>query len=341
MKILVTGATGFLGAHLVPKLIEQGHHVRTLARSKPSPALAKAECIQGDLKDREAVKRALQGIDAVYHLAGLVSFNPKDGRKMYELHVDATRELLRDVREAGVKRFILASTSGAIAVSKDERVATEDDDYPIEVVGRWPYYASKIFEEQLTTEYCKKHEIPLVILNPSLLLGPGDERLSSTWTVSKFLNRDIPAMPNGGMSFVDVRDAADAFAAALTKGDLYGRHLMGVNMSLKDFYQRLSRMTGVPTPPLRLPKTLNILGAQLLEKLADVRGVQPSLVPQEVEIGEHFFYFDSAKAERVLGFKARDPQETLHDTVKFILERTPPQMRPGRAGDLWDSRKGT
>lgn len=341
MKILVTGATGFLGAQLVPKLIEQGHHVRTLARTQPGPALAKAEHIQGDLKNREAVRRALEGVDAVYHLAGLVSFKPKDGRKMYDLHVTCTRELLADVREAGVKRLILASTSGAIAVSKEAIVKNEDADYPIEITGRWPYYASKIFEERLTHEYCRKHEIPLVIMNPSLLLGPGDDRLSSTWTVSRFLNGDIPSMPNGGMSFVDVRDAADAFAAALTKGEIYGRHLIGVNMTMKEFFERLSRLTGVRTPPLRLPKKLNILGAQFLEKWADLRGEKPALDAQEVEIGEHFFWLDASKAERELGFRARDPQETLHDTVSYILERIPAASRPGLSGKLWETRKGT
>ena len=105
MKLLVTGGTGFLGTHLVPKLLEAGHEVRLIGRTQPpAPALARAEFVQGDLKDREAVRRALEGVEAVYHLAGLVSFQDKDARRMYELHVDATRELLRDVREAGVKR---------------------------------------------------------------------------------------------------------------------------------------------------------------------------------------------------------------------------------------------
>jgi dihydroflavonol-4-reductase len=341
VRILVTGATGFLGAHLVPMLLQQGHQVRGLGRTLPGPSLAGAEFVQADLQDVPAVRAALQGVDAVYHLAGLVSFDPKDGRKMYALHVDATRSLLGAIKDHPVKRLVLASTSGAIAVSRDERVATEEDPYPLEVVGRWPYYASKIFEEQLTLEFCRKHAIPLVVMNPSLLLGPGDERLSSTWTVAKFLAREIPSMPNGGMSFVDVRDAAAAFVAALTRGELYGRHLLGVNMSLREFYGRLSRMTGVPSPPLRLPPALNVLGAQLLEKWAKVRGTRPSLVPQEVEVGEHFFYFDSAKAERELGFSARDPQETLHDTVHDLLSRMPKDSLPGLHGELWERRKGT
>ncbi|MCY1016276.1 NAD-dependent epimerase/dehydratase family protein [Pyxidicoccus sp. MSG2] len=291
MKLLVTGGTGFLGTHLVPRLLTAGHSVRLIGRSKPSgTAFAGAEYAPGDLKDRDAVRRALAGVDAVYHLAGLVSFQPKDARKMFELHVDSTRELLRDVREAGVKRVVLASTSGTIAVSKEEHVGTESDDYPITVVGRWPYYLSKIYEEKLALEYCRKHAIPLVVLNPSLLMGPGDDRLSSTWTVVKFLNQEIPAMPGGGISFVDARDAADAFVNALTRGEIYGRHLMGVNLSMVDFFKRLERITGVPAPRLRLPSQVNVLGSKLLERWAKVRGTKPVLDPQEVEIGEHWFW---------------------------------------------------
>ncbi|MFL5321474.1 MAG: NAD-dependent epimerase/dehydratase family protein [Myxococcaceae bacterium] len=343
MKVLVTGATGFLGIHLIERLLKAGHQVKALARSKPShPALFRTEFIQGDLKERDAVRKAIDGVDAIFHLAGLVSFKAKDGRKMYELHVDATRELLRDVRESGQKpRFILASTSGAIAVSKDERVGTEADDYPIETVGKWPYYLSKIYEEKLTLEFCRKHEIPLVVLNPSLLMGPGDERLSSTWTVLKFLNREIPAMPGGGISFVDVRDVADAFVQALTRGELYGRHLMGVNMKTSDFFKRLERMTGVAAPRVQLPSLGNVLGAQLLEKFAKWRGTEPPLDPMEADIGEHYFWLDSSKSERELGFKARDPQDTLYDTVQFILQRMPPGSLPGIKGELWEKREGT
>lgn len=342
MKILVTGGTGFLGSHLVPMLLEAGHQVRCLGRSKPPAAWAgKVEFVQADLKDREAVKKAVGGIDALMHLAGLVSFKPGDGRKMYELHVDATRELLKEVIASGQKpRVILASTSGTIAVSKTERVGTEADDYPIETVGRWPYYMSKIYEEKLTLELCKKNGLPLVVLNPSLLMGPGDVRLSSTWTVVKFLQRDIPAMPGGGMCFVDARDVATAAVASLTKGELYGRHLMGVNLTMHDFFKRLERLTGVPAPRVKLPKEVNILGAYALEAFAKWRKAEVTLDPQEVEVGEHWFWCDSAKAERELGFVARDPYETLHDTVQDVMSRLPPSSLPGLKGELFDKREG-
>src|SRR5581483_1615014 len=180
VKILVTGGTGFLGAHLVPLLTQAGHQVRVIGRSPPPAAWTNVQYIKGDLRERDLVRTAIDGVEAIYHLAGLVSFKPDDGRKMYELHVDCTRELLRDVRALGQRpRIILASTSGTIAVSREERTGTEADDYPIEVVGRWPYYLSKIYEEKLALDYCRKNEIPLVVLNPSLLMGPGDDRLSS------------------------------------------------------------------------------------------------------------------------------------------------------------------
>ncbi|MFO0594759.1 MAG: NAD-dependent epimerase/dehydratase family protein [Myxococcaceae bacterium] len=343
MNILVTGGTGFLGAHLVPLLRAQGHACTLISRSAPPKSFFEGphpvRHVKADLKDREAVRDALKGVEAIFHLAGLVSFKNEDGRKMYELHVDCTRELLRDVRALQTKpRIILASTSGTIAVSREERVGTEADDYPIEVVGRWPYYLSKIYEEKLALEFCRREQIPLVVLNPSLLMGPGDDRLSSTWTVVKFLQRDIPAMPGGGMCFVDARDVAQAAVNALTRGELYGRHLMGVNLSMHDFFSRLERLTGVRKPMVKLPKTANILGAYALEAFAKWRGTDVRLDPQEVEIGEHWFWCDSQKAERDLGFVARDPYETLHDTVHYVMGKLPPGELPGLKGELFEKR---
>ncbi len=335
-NILVTGATGFLGKAVVPRLAEAGHRVRMLGRRTPgAELLAHGEFVQGDLADRAVLKRALAGIDVLYHLAGMVSFDPADGPAMYRLHVAGTRGLLEEVRaRGGLQRMVLASTSGTIAVSRTERVATEEDLPPVEVVGRWPYYLSKIYEEKLVLEFAGKHRMPVLVLNPSLLLGPGDERLSSTWTVMKFLQRDLPAMPNGGISFVDVRDAADVFVAALDRGEPGGKHLIGVNMSMSEFFGRLERLSGVPGPRLRLPSKLNVAGAKLLEKLAEARGREPALDAASVDIAEHWFWVDARKAERELGFVARDPQETLRDTVMDLLSRMPEKQWPGTKGRL-------
>ncbi|HEX9288265.1 MAG TPA: NAD-dependent epimerase/dehydratase family protein [Anaeromyxobacteraceae bacterium] len=320
MNLLVTGGTGFLGSALLPLLAASGHRLRVIARADAAAAASLgAEIVRASLEDRAAVRRALEGVDAVYHLAGRVSFDPEDPSALYRLHVECTRTLLEDAHAAGVKRFILASSSGTIGISKDEQVHTEEDPYPIQVVARWPYYLSKIFQEKTALRFHRDTGFPVVVLNPSLLLGPGDARLSSTDVVFKLLERRIPAMPSGGLSFVDVRDAAQAFAAALERGRAGERYLLGgANMTFAELFGRISRISGVAPPAMRLPSALNVAGARLLERFHAWRGTEAPISTEEVEMGEHWFYVDSAKAERELGFTARDPQETLHETVAWL-----------------------
>jgi dihydroflavonol-4-reductase len=326
MKLLVTGATGFLGGALVPLLVEAGHEVRVLARGGASDAAALGcELVAGDVRDAATVRRAVAGREGIYHLAGLVSRDPRDAHKMYELHVTGTRLLLAEAERAGVRRVVLASSSGTIGVSPTRRVATEEDDYPIETVGRWPYYLSKIYEEKIAIEAARRG-LPVVVLNPSLLLGPGDARLSSTQDVYRFLLGRIPAMPRGGISFVDVRDAASAFLAALTRGNVGERHLLGaVNWEFTEFFGRLSRLARVPAPPLRLPSPLKVAAAHALESWAHRRGREPDLPAADVEMGEHWFFIDSSKAERLLDFSPRDPMETLAETISYVRERFLPR----------------
>ena len=316
MKLLVTGATGFLGSTLVPMLLDAGHKVRVLLRKGDAPR--GCEAARGDVLDKESVWRALDGCEGLYHLAGLVSRDPKDARKMYDLHVTGTRNLLDAAK--GLKRIVLASSSGTIGVSKVRRVATEQDDYPIETVGRWPYYLSKIYEEKLALEKARAG-MPIIVLNPSLLLGPGDTRMSSTQDVFRFLMGRIPVMPRGGISFVDVRDAAQAFVNALTQGNIGERHLLGAaNWDFDEFFARLGRIAHRPPPLLRMPSRMKVAAAHLMERIARERGREPDLPASDVEMGECWFFIDSTKAERTLGFKARDPVETLSDTVRYVRE---------------------
>jgi dihydroflavonol-4-reductase len=336
VRILITGGTGFLGGALLPLLARDGHALRLIGRSEaPAAEALGAEVIRAPLQDREAVRRALAGVEAVYHLAGQVSFDAKDGSAMYDLHVQCTRMLLEECREAGVGRLVLASSSGTIAISREEKVHTEEDEHPIQVVAGWPYYLSKIYQEKTALRFSREGGPPVVSLNPSLLLGPGDLRLSSTDVVWKMLEKRIPAMPGGGLSFVDVRDAAAAFAAALTRGRPGERYLLGgANMTFAEFFGRIARLSGVPAPALRLPRAFNVAGARLLERFHEWRKSEPPLASQEVEMGEHWFYLDAGRAVRELGFSPRDPQETLYDTVTWLDRHVRKVERPRRVSDL-------
>jgi dihydroflavonol-4-reductase len=320
--VLVTGATGFLGEHLCRALAAEGHRVRGLARSR-SAVLADAgvELVRGDVLTGPELDRALDGAGAVFHLAGAVSRDPTDAQRMMRLHVDGTRRVLERMAAAGVPRMVLASTSGTIAVSKSEEVLDETAPYPEQIVAGWPYYASKIFQERLALEHAARLGIDVIAVNPSLLLGPGDRRLSSTGDVRKFLQRKIPVLPDGGINFVDVRDAAIATAAALHRGRPGERYLMGgPNWTMKEFFGRLGRVARVAPPRLRVPSKLARWGAGVLEELYRDRGREPPVDRISVEMSEHYWWIDSSKAERELGFAARDPQLTLIDTVAYLRQ---------------------
>ena len=319
-SVLVTGATGFLGEHLCRALVAQGHIVRGLARSRSSVLdELGVEHVRGDVLNPDEVDRALDGVSAVFHLAGAVSRDPDDAQRMMRLHVDGTRRVLEQMANAGVRRMILASTSGTIGVSTREEVLDESAPYAEQVVAGWPYYTSKIYQERLAFEHGERLGIEVVAVNPSLLLGPGDRRLSSTGDVRKFIKRQIPTIPDGGINFVDVRDAAGATAAALANGRAGQRYLLGgPNWTTKEFFARLGRVANVSPPRLKLPPKLNKWGASVIEEIYRWRGKEPPVERISVEMAEHYWWIDSTKAQRELGFEARDPQLTLVDTVSYL-----------------------
>jgi dihydroflavonol-4-reductase len=158
-------------------------------------------------------------------------------------------------------------------------------------------------------------------MNPSLLLGPGDERLSSTKVVLDFLARKIPTVPKGGLSFVDARDAAAAFRAAMERGAHGERYLLGsANWTFDKFFGRLARITKVPAPFLSLPSKLSLTGARAINSLYKHWKLAPPVEPAEIEMADYFWYLDASKARTDLGFDPRDPQETLLDTVTYVRE---------------------
>lgn len=328
-RVLVTGGTGFLGEHLVRELVARGGiDVRVLARSH-SPILADMpiELIRGDVLEGDELATALDGCQAVFHLAGLVSRDREDSQRMMRIHVDGTRRVLEQAAAAGVKRVIVASTSGTVAVSAEEEILDERAGYATEVVAGWPYYASKIYQEKLAFSLGAELGLEIVCVNPSLLLGPGDRRLSSTGDVLKFLRRQIPIVPEGGINFVDVRDAAVATANALDKGTPGERYLMGgPNWTFAEFFGRLERVSKVTRPHLKLPGKLNRWGAAAVEHLYRARGKEPPVDRISVEMSEHFWYCDSSKAERDLGFESRDPGLTLLDTVRYLQQDVAPDL---------------
>jgi dihydroflavonol-4-reductase len=321
---LITGGTGFLGAHLVRHLIDHGaKDIRVLSTSVPDWLVdLGVETIEGSITNPDDVKRAVEGIRDVYHLAGKVSREREDAREMYDIHVEGTRLLCDAAKAAGVKTIVLASTSGTIAVTKEgDLIPDETYPVPLEIISRWPYYASKSYQEMAALERFNGKGLRLVIMNPSLLLGPGDDRLSSTKVVLDFMARKIGAVPTGGVSFVDARDAAETFRIAMKKGRHGERYLLGsVNWRFNKFFGRLERLTKISAPRFALPSKLAITGAHLVDSFFKQWELTSPVEPGSIEMAQYFWYLNCSKAARELNFRPRDPGETLHDTVAYLRE---------------------
>jgi dihydroflavonol-4-reductase len=327
-RYLVTGPTGFLGAHLVDRLLAAGHEVVALCHRVGASADELrdrgATVRTGDILDASSVREAAAGCVGLYHVAGRVSRKPEDAELLFRVHVEGTKAVLDACRAAGVPRAVVASTSGTVAVSKrPDDVADERSPTPHGLLAPWPYYRSKLYAEKAALDR-NAEGFEVVCVNPSILFGPGDRAGSSTGDLVKFLEQKIPVAPAGGLSFVDARDAAIAMELAMEKGRAGERYLVGAaNMSFEAFFARLERISGVPAPKLTMPRSVRLAsaGAELLSRAAKLVQATPPVDRISAEMGQHFWYLDASRARTELGWVPRDPSDTLADTVADLYAR--------------------
>lgn len=325
----VGGATGFLGSWLCRQLSESGHQVVAVSsqggRVPAAGSGAAIDVARCDVMQAEAVAESARGCDGAFVAVGKVSRDAGAAEALYRIHVLGTQSVLRGLRQAGVRRVVFASTSGTIAVGEDpDHVFRETDPTPTQLISRWPYYRSKLYAEREALEQNRDGELEVVVVNPSLLLGPHDLRESSTGDVRRFLEREIPAVPSGGLAFVDVRDAAAGMLSAMERGRAGERYLLnGKNMTVAAFFERLSRLSGVPAPIIPLPRGRGFATAahRAMSGALSWIGRTPAVDEISVEMAQCYWYCDSTKAERELGFTARDAGETLRDTITDLIER--------------------
>lgn len=327
-RALVTGATGFLGRHLVSTLLERGYEVTALVRTDAALPNDRVARVRGDVLDQASVEAATRDIDLLFHCAGKVSRRPEDAGELHEVHVEGTKRCLAAAKKSGVKRVVVASTSGIVAVSEEPREIDERAIAPMPIIATWPYYRSKLFAERAAFELAEPG-FDVVAVNPTLLLGPGDANRSSTQDVTDFLEERVPVIPRGGISFVDARDAAIGMVLAGERGKSGERYLLAAqNLTIAAFCDRLSRISGVDSPSMRMPslnakasRSIATLGAKLMERIGDRIKNVSAVDTISAEMAQYFWYVDASKARRELGWEPRDPSETLVDTVRDLEAR--------------------
>ena len=309
MTSLVTGATGFLGRHLVRRLVEAGDDVRALVRPQTDAAPVEAlgaEVVRGDVLDRDAVARGAAGAQRIFHLAGLVAYEDRDLPRLRRANVEGVRAVV-DALPDGARLVHVSSVAAVGPAPSRERPADETNEFPA-FAERLPYPATKR-EGELVALAAAEAGRDVVVINPSFVLGPGDVNGTSTFIVWRYLQGSLRVHLRGGLSFVHVDDVAAGLVAAAERGRSGERYILANrdgNLSYEHFFRRIAAVTGVRRRTIGVPPGLAVAGAQVLRW---------PVKPGEVRTSANWWFFDQAKAERELGFTNRPLDETIAETA--------------------------
>jgi len=317
--VFLTGATGFVGAHVCDALLARGYQVRALVRHD-SPALdAREGCttVRGDVRGSGELVPALRGCRYVVHTAAMYSFAPRDRRLMHEVNVGGTRGLLEAARIAGVERAVVTSSSAAVGPAHGARLATERDwAQPDHATSA--YHQSKVLQERAALAA----RIPVVTVLPTAPLGPGDHKPTPTGRmVLDVMHGRIWATLGGGMNAVDVRDVAQAHVLALQRGRARERYLVGgVNLSLAELWQLIASAAGRPAPRLRIPYAL-AAGIGIADEVrCRVTSADPVVPLEGVRMGRLRMHVSSDKAAAELGHQASPLVPAIQRAVSWYRE---------------------
>lgn len=322
MKAFVTGATGFLGSHVARVLADQGADLRLLVRKtsnlKNLEGL-KAETATGDLRDPASLEKAISGCDTVFHVAADYRLWVRDPNEMYRSNVGGTRTLLEAARRKGVQRVVYTSSVATIGFRTDGQPADEDSPVSLaDMIGH--YKRSKFMAEQLAME-AGRSGLHVVSVNPTTPIGEQDVKPTPTGRiVVDFLKRKFPAYVETGLNLVDVRECAKGHVAAFEKGRTGERYILGgEDLTLKQILDKLGKITGLPSPRIKLPY-LFAFAAGIVDEA--VTGLllrrEPRATVDTVRMGKKKMFASSGKAERELGWKIVPVEDALRRAAEWF-----------------------
>jgi dihydroflavonol-4-reductase len=321
MDALVTGGTGFVGANVVRELLAEGATVRVLARPRSNRrALAdlRVEVVEGDLLDAASLRRAVAGVQTVFHVAADYRLWVPDPQLLFRTNVDGTRAVLEAATAAGARRIVYTSTVGVLGIPHDGAPGTEETPVSLrDMVG--PYKTSKFLAERAALEMARAGA-PVVVVNPSAPVGPWDVKPTPTGQmIVDFMRGKMFASLDTGLNLVHVRDVAQGHLLAARHGRVGERYILGhANLSLREIFSLLAPITGRRPPRLTIPYGVAWLGAACLEGAARMRGRAPQVPLTAVRMARKRMYFSPAKAVRELGLPQTDVGQALQDAVEWF-----------------------
>jgi dihydroflavonol-4-reductase len=323
-SVFVTGATGFVGGHLVRALLERGCEVSCLAREgSPRRNLEglPVRVVVGDLREGRGLVEALRGVEVLFHCAADYRLYVPDPPAMYASNVEGTERVLAAAAEAGVRRVVYTSTVGALGHHRDGSPA--DERTPVSLGDMVGHYKRSKFLAERVAERWASQGLPVVLVHPSAPVGEADLKPTATGRmIVDFLEGRLGAYVDTGLNLVDVRDVAAGHLLAAERGRPGERYVLGHrNMSLKEILETLAAITGLPAPRFRVPHWLPMAVAAVDTCRARVFRGEPRFALDAVRLSRRPMYFDAAKAVRELGLPQTPVEEALRRAASWFLEQ--------------------
>jgi dihydroflavonol-4-reductase len=320
LKVLVTGATGFVGTWLVKRLCTDGHQVRILKRSGTALddlSLLPIEVLQGDVTDRESLNQACAGVDTVFHLAGLIAYSKAQLAAMEAVNVGGTANVIAACASSRVRKLIYLSSVVAIGASFDgAHILNENSSYKIAHL-HLGYFQTKHRAEQLVHAATLKGEVDAIMINPSTIYGPGDAKKGSRGVQLKVARGSFPFYTSGGVNVVSIEDVIDCIIAAWTKGRTGERYIVaGENLLVHQVFSMIAKEAGVKPPSIYLPNP----AVRLIGKVGDTLeaiGRKGPLNSENAWASILFHWFDSAKAQRELGLRPKPASYAIAQSLNW------------------------
>ncbi len=323
MRVFITGATGFVGGHVAKCYAAEGASLRLLVRQTSrldSLTGIDAEMVTGDLREPAKLRSALEGCDALVHVAADYRLWVRDPEQMHAANVTGTRELLKLAREVGVQRVVYTSSVATMGFKRDGTIVNEDT--PVSLTDMIGHYKRSKFLGELEAVSAAKAGQHVIILNPTTPIGPGDSKPTPTGRIIvDFLNRQFPAYVDTGLNLVDVSEVARMHVVGLERGIPGERYILGgENLTLKQILDRMSAITGLPSPTMKVPHAVAMAFAFFDENFTGrLRGKEPRATVEAVRMGRKMMFASSAKAERELGFRVIPIYDAMRAAIEWFI----------------------
>jgi len=324
MTVLVTGATGFVGSAIARQLVQQGADVRVLVRAASDQRNLeglRVTTVIGDLEDPSSLDRAVQGCEGLFHAAADYRLWVPQAGAMYRANVGGTVAILEAAAQAGVRRIVYTSSVATLGTMSNRLPADEVTPSALEdMIG--PYKRSKFLAEALVTKMAAGG-VPVVIVNPSTPVGPGDVKPTPTGKlIVDALAGRMPAYVATGLNVVHVDDVASGHLLAYERGAIGQRYVLGgTDMTLREILTECARLAGRTFVPVRLPHAVVLPMAYAAEAWARTTGRSPMATVDGVRLSQKHMYFSSMRATRELGYRAREAREALRDAADWFNRR--------------------